>query len=704
MSPQGAAVDQHGLRGYVLDKKDPSKIIRMPEGVYEYFIDVQLVPPELADGSIVDPDPNYTTTLSLGKFVICDTRPTITDYSVVVEDNTLNISGKVSSKAHDLALEHKITGLRITQPLLNAPPAALAESFKYPFTYERAGVLIDHTAFGARIVRPDEKGNFKAAVENTASEAAGRAGVSAATDFTTDVAAYAVDGLSEDWWLEGYIYVELLGRLTSMDFDDNYSAPPVDIELSMPGLTAIGDGTVLLQRQQGTEKVVDVKFNILDAFGSIIPGAEDDANISVVWGLRVTPISGIERSVTIGATTDENTGDIVDEKTGVRFNSDTQELTIPADLQGDYWIAISATLVVDGKPIGFASVDMLMVTGEVDAAVTGVSIADAANAAVAPLERGSKRVFAGVPTGAAGASFKSDNVIWLLSGSESFGTSINMISGELAVDMFEPADYLTVTALAVGNINRRQSIQVPLSGNNVDIQFNPPAYVVRGRQLDLTAYVVAVGDATPGVQYSITGIAESNLTQIGIGGSTAQLRIGSAETASSVTVTVTSLFNKEVSVSCAIKITDTAVPGAGTITPQGVSVRVPSPLVIASSAPGTPAYLLSSGSAHTNNVIKQLAEAPNTDITAESMLAQIQAGLGSEVNAVWSRYNPFKLVMPSATAPGRITGTIVLSVGNSATAVLVIIELPQLDAQPQATQEPEPEHEPELEDENNPEE
>jgi hypothetical protein len=282
------------------------------------------------------------------------------------------------------------------------------------------------------------------------------------------------------------------------------------------------------------------------------------------------------------------------------------------------------------------------------------------------------------------------------------GTRIDSITGELFVSELEQNSHLRVRANSFDRPGTFAEVVIALTGANVHLGFSPPHNVQRGRTIMLDAAPHFGGLPTSrAVDWKITGNTTgiTELTPIGGLRHTAELVIGASEPSGSVTITVTSVHDPEVSVVRTINLVTvtTPQPPANRAAAQAALNSITGRINHNSPAPGTPAFVVSSSASHARNTIRDFGDNASTSITAEAILSAVQSGLAPDVTIAWSNHTPFRMVQPTATAPGRITGVLVVRVGTSATAVLVDIEIPAEGAAPAAAPEPEPQPEPEPE-------
>ncbi|MCL2853291.1 MAG: cadherin-like beta sandwich domain-containing protein [Defluviitaleaceae bacterium] len=78
-------------------------------------------------------------------------------------------------------------------------------------------------------------------------------------------------------------------------------------------------------------------------------------------------------------------------------------------------------------------------------------------------------------------------------------------------------------------------------------------------------------------------------------------------------------------------------------------------------------------------VIADLRANASNDITAESVLSDIRAVLPSGVTAAWSPNTPFALVPATDTTEGVITGIIIITYGQTRSAIVLNITIPSLE-------------------------
>jgi hypothetical protein len=263
---------------------------------------------------------------------------------------------------------------------------------------------------------------------------------------------------------------------------------------------------------------------------------------------------------------------------------------------------------------------------------------------------------------------------------------MNTQTGLLTVARTETASELEVVVLSLDNLVRTAQVTVPLVGDQVELFFTTPGSVMRGRSAQLPYHLVHTGNASSVVKVELLpGINNTTITPVP-GANYIELQVGRDERANSLQVRLTPEHDDTQSITRTIRIVDVpAVPTPSGGRPAGHVVASAPPRVNYSSpAPGTPAFLVASSAAHANNVLNGFSEGLSTGatavagISAESLLASVQSGIAADVSVAWSANTPFAIVQPTATTPGRITGVLVVTIGNSATAVLVNIEIPRL--------------------------
>ena len=144
----GLLTGRHWVSNRVNDPHNQGQFIYLEEGVYELFIDFNLQPPSVVNMQVV---PGQAIPLSVGRFVVTDTLPTITlDSFSRGGEGLANISGYISSWAHEMAMEHDvftIGGQNVAGNFVTIPAR--------PVTLEDTTLYVD----GQR-VRPDADGNF----------------------------------------------------------------------------------------------------------------------------------------------------------------------------------------------------------------------------------------------------------------------------------------------------------------------------------------------------------------------------------------------------------------------------------------------------------------------------------------------------------------------------------------------------------------
>jgi subtilisin family serine protease len=144
----GMFLARHAVTNRVNDPLNPGQFIYLDEGVYELFIDFNISPPAVVNMQLV---PGQAIPLSVGRFVVTDTLPGITlDSFSLVGENTVDITGHISSWAHDMAIEHDmftIGGANEAGNFVMTPAR--------PVTFEDAALFADE-----QMIRPDIDGNF----------------------------------------------------------------------------------------------------------------------------------------------------------------------------------------------------------------------------------------------------------------------------------------------------------------------------------------------------------------------------------------------------------------------------------------------------------------------------------------------------------------------------------------------------------------
>ncbi|MCL2874198.1 MAG: S8 family serine peptidase [Defluviitaleaceae bacterium] len=102
----GLFISRHSVTSRVADPANPGQFIDLEEGVYELFIDFNIQPPTVVDMQLV---PGQAIPLSVGKFVVTDTRPEVVQDSIEYAGNGhVNITGRILSWAHEMAIEHGV--------------------------------------------------------------------------------------------------------------------------------------------------------------------------------------------------------------------------------------------------------------------------------------------------------------------------------------------------------------------------------------------------------------------------------------------------------------------------------------------------------------------------------------------------------------------------------------------------------------------
>ena len=102
----GLLTGRRWIANRVNDPNAPGEFIYLEEGVYELFIDFNLEPPEVVDMQVV---PGKAIPLSVGRFVVTNTLPaTVIESISPAGENTVNVSGRISSWAHEMAIQHNM--------------------------------------------------------------------------------------------------------------------------------------------------------------------------------------------------------------------------------------------------------------------------------------------------------------------------------------------------------------------------------------------------------------------------------------------------------------------------------------------------------------------------------------------------------------------------------------------------------------------
>jgi hypothetical protein len=103
-----------------------------------------------------------------------------------------------------------------------------------------------------------------------------------------------------------------------------------------------------------------------------------------------------------------------------------------------------------------------------------------------------------------------------------------------------------------------------------------------------------------------------------------------------------------------------------------------------------------------SGIREMVSTAMGNTLSADDILSAISSGVAAGVTVEWSPNTPFNIVEATTTAPGRITGLIIITVGTNRSAILLDIEIPMLEEEPEAPPAPEPAPEPEPEPEPEP--
>jgi hypothetical protein len=189
--------------------------------------------------------------------------------------------------------------------------------------------------------------------------------------------------------------------------------------------------------------------------------------------------------------------------------------------------------------------------------------------ATVSVQKGTTQQFAATVTAVGGAT---TDVTWSIVEAHNAGTTISA-SGLLTVAAAESATTLTIRATSVFNTNVTGSAIVtvttaPVTPEVIAVTIDPAsATVQKGSSRQFTHTIEAIGGASTAVTWSVTGASAATVSNTGL------LTVPASETASSITVKVTSDFNTAKFATATVTLTAAPVVNSVTVTPATASVQ-----------------------------------------------------------------------------------------------------------------------------------
>jgi hypothetical protein len=430
----------------------------------------------------------YSRSFPMSEFVVvgADNRPTITLNNANFEpdaDGYIQVTGQMSSWAHDLAIEKGLTTIRAATG--TAPVAPVA------FTYAHAGILA-----GGTLHRPNAEGNFSFRVNPTSANAV---------------------ALSDDY--------EEINATSSL----NVASVPI---IAVDGVWA--DGGVL---------VSEAEYVLYDSW---IDGVIMRTNVAMVNGrFPVIPGSGLQFSAYVVdrlgnplATTGFEWILLANPATGITLQDGM--LNIAENVPVGRTMSVIAQWTLPGTNIRLSAYAQAIVVEAPQAPiieVTGVNVTPA----TPNVNRGATQIFTAALVGTNPNLATPTGVTWSIQGNMCDMTNISP-TGVLTVSLVERATQITVTATS--NANRAASGTATaniLAGNAVlAVMVNPSnVEMLAGASRDFTAEVIATGTANRAITWSVVGNTCPNTRINGNG----RLAVSINEAAESFSVIATSVGN-----------------------------------------------------------------------------------------------------------------------------------------------------------------
>ena len=246
-------------------------------------------------------------------------------------------------------------------------------------------------------------------------------------------------------------------------------------------------------------------------------------------------------------------------------------------------LTVTATSAVDSTKSGTATVTVSETSSD-DPTVDAVIV----NPATATVARGAAKAFSAVVTG---SNSPSQEVAWSVTGKNSINTAISN-TGELTVGADETATSLAVTAASTLDSSKSGTATVTVTTSSLPeptvsavIVSTTVGDVQPGGTKTFTSVVTGTNNPPQAVTWSVTGKNSANTTI----SSTGVLTVGADETAASLTVRATSVFDNTKSGLSTVTVTypDTTTPGTGGGGGGGGGTAAASPVSYNASVSGT---------------------------------------------------------------------------------------------------------------------
>jgi len=94
--------------------------------------------------------------------------------------------------------------------------------------------------------------------------------------------------------------------------------------------------------------------------------------------------------------------------------------------------------------------------------------------------------------------------------------------------------------------------------------------------------------------------------------------------------------------------------------------------------PDSVAFAFVTAMSHSSRVTGNIISNPSNDVTADSIMSDIQAGLPSVINAAWSSSNPLVIVPATNDTAGSISGILRITAVDRGAAIVFDITIPAL--------------------------